>query len=95
MTAKTDCLATLLRLIEQADRNELAEAQAAIIQYALAASSLASRSEAMADLQTDLAAATQATELQPVQAAYYAVVDAMIDRTRDAVLAKGPPAEPQ
>ncbi|MCE4224546.1 hypothetical protein HCU64_12345 [Methylobacterium sp. C25] len=83
---KADCIETLRALIERSDRNELAEVQATIIQFALASADLKSRTEAMADLQTSLETEMLAAKLAPDQAAYYAVVEAMIDRTRDAVL---------
>ncbi|GLS43377.1 hypothetical protein [Methylobacterium brachythecii] len=83
---KADCIETLRALIERSDRNELAEVQAAIIQFALASPDLKSRTEAMADLQTSLETEMLAAKLAPDQAAYHAVVEAMIDRTRDAVL---------
>lgn len=86
MTGRTTCIERLRGLIERSDRGELAEAQAAIIEYALGSSDLASRSTAMAALQNDLAEDMAARDLQPNQAAYYAVIEAMIDRTRDAVL---------
>ncbi len=86
MTTKAQCIETLRALVERSDRRELADAQAAIIQFALAWPDLKSRTEAMAELQTALATEMQAAGLEPVQAAYYAVVEAMIDRTRDAVL---------
>ncbi|GJE57893.1 MULTISPECIES: hypothetical protein [Methylobacterium] len=87
MTTKAECLATLRGLIARSERNELADAQAAIIQFALAAPDLKSRTDAMAELQTALATEMQAAGLEPMQAAYHSVVEAMIDRTRDAVLA--------
>lgn len=86
MTDKAECLARLSELIARSDRAELADAQAAIIEHALASPDLASRSQAMAVLQAELAETVAATSLQPMQLAYYAVIDAMIDRTRDAVM---------
>lgn len=86
MTGKATCLDLLRGFIERSDRGELAEAQAAIIQFALAAPDMESRSQAMSALQTELAADIQSKALDPMQSAYYSVIDAMIDRTRDAVL---------
>lgn len=86
MTAKDQCLEALRGFIERSDRGELAEAQAAIIQFALASGSIASRSQAMADLQATLADEMNAKAPEPMQLAFYSVIDAMIDRTRDAVL---------
>jgi hypothetical protein len=94
MTTKAECIETLLGLIARSERNELADAQAAIIQFALAAPDLKSRTEAMAELQTTLATEILAAKPEPMQAAYYSVVEAMIDRTRDAVLTNaGSPAD--
>ncbi len=90
MTSKVSCLEQLRGFIERGERSELAEAQAAIIQFALSAPDMKSRSRAMGELQTELAADMQSTALDPMQAAYYSVIDAMIDRTRDAVLVKKP-----
>ena len=86
MTAKERCVEVLSGFVERGDRGELAEAQAAIIQYALGHSDLGSRSEAMVALRAALAARMQAKRLEPTQQAYFAVLDAMIDRTRDAVI---------
>lgn len=86
MTPKDQCLEDLLGFIERSDRAELAETQAAIIQFALRASDVDARAEAMAELQGDLAGRVEALSPQPIQLAYHAVVDAMIDRTREAVL---------
>ena len=86
MTAKEQCLDALHGFIERADRGELAEAQAAIIQFALGFPDLGSRSQAMSELQGALAEDVKARPPEPMQLAYYSVVDAMIDRTRDAVL---------
>lgn len=86
MTDKATCLDLMRGFIERGDRGELPEAQAAIIQFALAAPDLKRRSQAMAELQTELATEIQGKPLEPLQAAYYSVIDAMIDRTRDAVL---------
>lgn len=89
MTSKTECLATLRGLIERSERNELADAQAAIIQFALAAPDTKGRSRAMGELQADLADEMAAAPAEPTRQAYYSVVDAMIDRTRDAVVSGG------
>ncbi len=86
MTTNEQCVEALRGFIERADREEIAEAQAAIIQFALSQPDLDARSEAMADLQQELAGSVGETLTDPMQQAYYAVVDAMIDRTRDAVL---------
>ena len=90
MTTKNECLEALRGFVERADRAELAEAQAAIIQYALGAPDLASRTQAMADLQAALAEAVDDYPPGSIQQAYHAVVDAMIDRTRDAVMQRRP-----
>lgn len=86
MTGKATCLDLLRGFIERSDRGELAEAQAAIIQFALSAPDMQSRSQTMGELQTELAADMQSTALEPMQSAFYSVIDAMIDRTRDAVM---------
>ncbi|GEP08184.1 hypothetical protein [Methylobacterium gnaphalii] len=89
---KAQCIETLRGLIARSDRTELAQAQAAIIEFALASPDLDRRSEAMSDLQATLAAEAQAAGLEPMQAAYHSVLGAMIDRTRDAVISL--PAKP-
>ena len=93
MTDTASCIERLREHIERSDRAELPDAQAAIIQFALAAPDQKSRAEAMGVLQAELSLAMGSIELEPIQAAYYAVVDAMIDRTRDAVLGIKPKAE--
>lgn len=90
MTTKEQCLEALRGFIERADRAELAEAQAAIIQYALGAPDLGARKQAMADLQGALAEGMNAQTSEEMQFAYYSVVDAMIDRTREAVAERKP-----
>ena len=80
------CLDALRGFIERADRGELAQAQAAIIQFALGFPDLKARSDAMAELQRSLAEDAGSRPPGSSQAAYHAVVDAMIDRTREAVL---------
>lgn len=84
MSTKEQCVEALRGFIERADRAELAQAQAAIIEYALVAPDLPARSQAMTDLQAELAEAVAGTP-DPMQSAYYSVIDAMIDRTREAV----------
>lgn len=89
MSSKQQCLEALRGFIERADRAELADAQAAIIQYALASPDLKARAQDMQALRDALAEEMAPLPEGSVQVAFYSVVDAMIDRTRDAVLARG------
>lgn len=87
MDAKVECLEVLRGFIERADLDELAEAQGAIIQFAMNEPDRASRSDALHGLREALAAETDTVATDPAQQAYRSVVEAMIDRTREAVLA--------
>ena len=85
MDAKTECLEALRGFIERADPDELGEAQAAIIQFAMSHPDQGDRSEAMGALRASLAGEASGRRLEPAQQAYGTVLDAMIERTREAV----------
>lgn len=87
MDAKAECLEALRGFIERADRDELAEVQGAIIQFAMTHPDRDSRSDAMNALRTAVAGDVGGSALDPAQQGYRSVVEAMIERTREAVTA--------
>ena len=88
MTQETSCAEALRGFIERADRDELGAAQGAILRYALSFPDTAQMSASMSGLLATLKGDPRLDRLQPLQAAFQTVIDAMIARTEAELAAR-------